>query len=220
IIKKLIEDMLPLEVTPQEGKSQAKSSEQVKTPRTSVQPVETSIPAATPKPTSPKSNSSGKRRNRKLALCARVLVSAIVPKIMVTRPRLAHPIVTKSKSPIRRHITCSPSPNTSNSPPRVTAAQALVVSAAQGIQGKWGTCPILSEFKELNGGYIAFGGNPNGGKIAGKGKIKTGKLDFDDVYFVKELKFNIFSVSQMCDKKNSVLFTETECLVLSPDFKL
>ncbi|GKB79665.1 putative ribonuclease H-like domain-containing protein [Tanacetum coccineum] len=24
----------------------------------------------------------------------------------------------------------------------------------------------------------------------------------------------------MCDKKNSVLFTETECLILSPDFKL
>nr|GEW25006.1 putative ribonuclease H-like domain-containing protein [Tanacetum cinerariifolium] len=53
-----------------------------------------------------------------------------------------------------------------------------------------------------------------------KSKIKTGKLDFDDVYFVKELKFNLFSVSQMCDKKNSVLFTETECLVLSYDFKL
>nr|GEU51525.1 ribonuclease H-like domain-containing protein [Tanacetum cinerariifolium] len=48
----------------------------------------------------------------------------------------------------------------------------------------------------------------------------TGKLDFENVYFVKELKFNLFSVSQMCDKKNSVLFTETECLVLSPDFKL
>ncbi|GKE17786.1 ribonuclease H-like domain-containing protein, partial [Tanacetum coccineum] len=28
------------------------------------------------------------------------------------------------------------------------------------------------------------------------------------------------AVSQMCDKKNSVLFTKTECLVLSPDFKL
>ncbi|GJU63843.1 putative ribonuclease H-like domain-containing protein [Tanacetum coccineum] len=52
------------------------------------------------------------------------------------------------------------------------------------------------------------------------GKIRTGKLDFEDVYFVKELKFNLFSVSQLCDKKNSVLFTETECLVLSPDFKL
>nr|GEV51465.1 ribonuclease H-like domain-containing protein [Tanacetum cinerariifolium] len=46
------------------------------------------------------------------------------------------------------------------------------------------------------------------------------KLDFEDVYFVKELKFNIFSVSQMCDKKNSVLFTKTKYLILSPDFKL
>ncbi|GJW87673.1 retrotransposon protein, putative, ty1-copia subclass, partial [Tanacetum coccineum] len=35
-----------------------------------------------------------------------------------------------------------------------------------------------------------------------------------------ELKFNLFSISQMCDKKNIVLFTTTECLVLSPDFKL
>nr|GFA36016.1 hypothetical protein [Tanacetum cinerariifolium] len=57
----------------------------------------------------------------------------------------------------------------------------------------------LSDFEELNGGYVAFGGNPKGGKITGKSKIKTGKLDFDDVYFVKELKFNLFSVSQMCD---------------------
>ncbi|GJX69688.1 putative ribonuclease H-like domain-containing protein [Tanacetum coccineum] len=47
-------------------------------------------------------------------------------------------------------------------------------------------------------------------KITGKGTIKTDKLDFDDVYFVKELKFNLFSVSQMCDKKNYVLFTDSE----------
>ncbi|GKA45771.1 putative ribonuclease H-like domain-containing protein [Tanacetum coccineum] len=52
------------------------------------------------------------------------------------------------------------------------------------------------------------------------GLLKTDKLDFDDVYFVKELKFNLFSVSQMCDKKNYVLFTDSECLVLSPNFKL
>nr|GEY01112.1 retrovirus-related Pol polyprotein from transposon TNT 1-94 [Tanacetum cinerariifolium] len=61
---------------------------------------------------------------------------------------------------------------------------------------------------------------PRGGKITGKGILKTGKLDFEDVYFVKELQFNLFSVSQMCDKKNNVLFTNTECFVLSPDFKL
>nr|GEV27068.1 uncharacterized mitochondrial protein AtMg00810-like [Tanacetum cinerariifolium] len=78
----------------------------------------------------------------------------------------------------------------------------------------------LTDFEEINGGYVAFRGNPKSGKITGKGKIKTGKLDFDDVYFVKEIKFNLFSVSQMYDKKNNVLFTDTECIVLSPDFKL
>nr|GEW41704.1 hypothetical protein [Tanacetum cinerariifolium] len=236
------------------------SSEQVKSPRHYVQHVETSIPAAPHKPASPKSASSGKRRNRKSCFVCKSLdhlirdcdyhakkmaqptprnhahrgnhkkyallthtnpqtymvpaavltqskplsitdvrpVSVDVPKIKVTRPRHANPIVTKSKSPIKRHITRSPSPMTNNSPPRVTAVKAPV---------------------ELNGGYVAFGGNPKGGKIYGKGKIKTSKLDFDNVYFVKELKFNLFSVSQICDKKNSVLFTDTECLVLSPDFK-
>nr|GEY55870.1 ribonuclease H-like domain-containing protein [Tanacetum cinerariifolium] len=83
-----------------------------------------------------------------------------------------------------------------------------------------GNIYYLSDFKEINEGYVAFGGNQKGGKITGKGKIKTGKLDFNDVYFVKELKFNLFSVSQMCDKKFSVLFIDTECVVLSSDFKL
>ncbi|GJT02055.1 putative ribonuclease H-like domain-containing protein [Tanacetum coccineum] len=83
-----------------------------------------------------------------------------------------------------------------------------------------GNKSFLIDYQEIDGGFVAFGRSPKGGKITRKGKIRTGKLDFKDVYFVKELKFNLFSVSQMCDKKNSVLFTETECLVLSPDFKL
>ncbi|GJS06640.1 putative ribonuclease H-like domain-containing protein [Tanacetum coccineum] len=83
-----------------------------------------------------------------------------------------------------------------------------------------GNKSFLTDYQEINGGFVAFRGSSKGGKITGKCKIRTGKLDFEDVYFVKELKFNLFSVSQMCDKKNSVLFTKTECLVLSPDFKL
>nr|GEX62488.1 ribonuclease H-like domain-containing protein [Tanacetum cinerariifolium] len=70
------------------------------------------------------------------------------------------------------------------------------------------------DYQEINGGFIAFG------EIPKMGKIRTEKLDFEDVYCVKELKFNLFFVSQICDKKNSVLFTKTECLVLSSDFKL
>ncbi|GJY37964.1 hypothetical protein Tco_0424328, partial [Tanacetum coccineum] len=79
--------------------------------------------------------------------------------------------------------------------------------------------PYLAEYQDYNGGLVGFEGSK--GYITGKGKIKTGKLNFEDVCFVKELQhFNLFSVSQMCDKKNKVLFTDTECLVLSPDFKL
>nr|GEX19093.1 hypothetical protein [Tanacetum cinerariifolium] len=231
---------------PQIVPSFVQSSKQVKTPRTSVQPVETSIPTATPKPTSLKYNSSGKRRNRKTCfMCksvdhlikdcdhhskkldqptprnyahrrnnkqnaslthknpqkhkvpAAVLtqpkllsitpvrpVSADVPKIIVTRPRPAHSTVTKSESPIRRHITHSSSPKTSNSPPIVTVVQAPMVSAAQGnpqyaLKDKGvidsgcsrhmtGNMSYLSEFKELNGRYVTFGGNPKGGKIFSK----------------------------------------------------
>nr|GFB60236.1 putative ribonuclease H-like domain-containing protein [Tanacetum cinerariifolium] len=36
-----------------------------------------------------------------------------------------------------------------------------------------GNMTYLSDFEELNGGYVSFGGNPKGGKISGKGKIKT-----------------------------------------------
>nr|GEW41677.1 retrovirus-related Pol polyprotein from transposon TNT 1-94 [Tanacetum cinerariifolium] len=77
----------------------------------------------------------------------------------------------------------------------------------------------LVEYQDFNGGPVTFRGSK--GQITGEGKIRTGKLDFKDVYFVKELQhFNLFFVSQMCYKKNKVLFTDTECLVLSPDFKL
>ncbi|GJR92194.1 putative ribonuclease H-like domain-containing protein [Tanacetum coccineum] len=82
-----------------------------------------------------------------------------------------------------------------------------------------GNKAYLTKYQDFNGCPIAFGGSK--GHITGKGKIKTGKLDFEDVCFVKDLQhFNLFSVSQMCDKKNKVLFTDTECLVLSPEFKL
>ncbi|GJU55989.1 putative ribonuclease H-like domain-containing protein [Tanacetum coccineum] len=78
----------------------------------------------------------------------------------------------------------------------------------------------LSDFPEFYGGYVTFGGGAYSGKISCKGTLKTDSLDFEDVYFVNELKFNLFSVLQMCDKKNYVLFTDTECLILSPNFKL
>ncbi|GKA86731.1 putative ribonuclease H-like domain-containing protein, partial [Tanacetum coccineum] len=100
---------------------------------------------------------------------------------------------------------------------------------AEGVQGKGvidsgcsrhmtGNKCYLTEYEDYDSGFVSFGDGK--GRISRKGKIKSGTLVFDDVYFCKELKYNLFSVSQICDKKNNVLFTDTECLVLSSDFKL
>nr|GFA00838.1 hypothetical protein [Tanacetum cinerariifolium] len=230
----------------------AQSSKHVKTLRHFVQPIKTIFQAATPVPASPKSNSSGKRRNRKVCFVCKSVdhlikdcnchakkmakliqsnyanrgyhkqyapkplkhsiptavltqskpvsntavrpVSAVLPYIPVTRPRHANQVVTKSKSPVRRQLTRNPSSRTSISPLKVNVVQVPVVSATQGKQGTWGNPQLalqdkgvidsgcsrhmtgnmsyLSDFEELNGGYVTFGGNSKGGKITGKGKIK------------------------------------------------
>ncbi|GJT39708.1 ribonuclease H-like domain-containing protein [Tanacetum coccineum] len=38
-----------------------------------------------------------------------------------------------------------------------------------------GNVSYLTDYEEIDGGYVAFGGNPKGGKIIGKCTIKTGK---------------------------------------------
>nr|GEY04538.1 hypothetical protein [Tanacetum cinerariifolium] len=178
----------------------AQSTEHVKTPRHSVQPIETIFQAATSVPASPKGH-----HKQYAPLTHLKPQEHRVPSAALTQSK---PVVTKSKSPIRWHITHNPSSRTSNSPPRVNVVQVSLVSAAQGnpqqaLKDKGvidsgfsrhmtGNMSYLYDFKELNRGYVAFG----------------------------ELKFNLFSVSQICDKKNSVLFTDTECLILSSDFKL
>ncbi|GJR86108.1 putative ribonuclease H-like domain-containing protein [Tanacetum coccineum] len=81
-----------------------------------------------------------------------------------------------------------------------------------------GNISYLYEYEPYNGGYVSF--EHEGGRITSKGTIKTGKLEFENVYFVKELKYNLFNVSQICNNKNNVLFTDYECLVLGTDFKL
>ncbi|GJT70083.1 putative ribonuclease H-like domain-containing protein [Tanacetum coccineum] len=67
----------------------------------------------------------------------------------------------------------------------------------------------LDDFVKIVGGTVTFGGGD--GKITRKGTIRTSKLNFENVYYVEELQnFNLFSVSQICDTKNKVLFTDKE----------
>ncbi|GKD54950.1 retrovirus-related pol polyprotein from transposon TNT 1-94 [Tanacetum coccineum] len=51
----------------------------------------------------------------------------------------------------------------------------------------------LSDFKEFKGGYVAFGNDSKGGRISGKGTIKTSCLNFEKVSYVEKLKFNLLS---------------------------
>nr|GEX97079.1 ribonuclease H-like domain-containing protein [Tanacetum cinerariifolium] len=95
----------------------------------------------------------------------------------------------------RRTINHRPSPPASNFPPKVTTVKAPKVNGVKGVQGNWGNpqhalkdkgvidsgcsrhmtgnMSYLTDFKEINGGYVAFCGNPKGGKITCKGKIRT-----------------------------------------------
>nr|GEU68155.1 hypothetical protein [Tanacetum cinerariifolium] len=137
-------------------------TEQVKSPRLSVQHIETSIPTANSKIAIPKPTSNDNCRNKK----AYFLTSyCCCPKAHVTRPRPAKPIVAKPHSPPRRHINQSPSPKANNFPPKVTAVKVLQdkgVIDSRCLRHMTGNMSYMSDFEELNGGYVAFGGNPKG----------------------------------------------------------
>ncbi|GJW58032.1 hypothetical protein Tco_0104763 [Tanacetum coccineum] len=62
----------------------------------------------------------------------------------------------------------------------------------------------LTDYENIDGGYVAFGGNPKGGKILGKSTIKTGNLDFENVYFVREL-VRIKTEGELCKSRQSDL---------------
>ncbi|GJW72344.1 putative ribonuclease H-like domain-containing protein [Tanacetum coccineum] len=161
-------------------------------------------------------------------------VNTAAPKLKVNDALPITYLYFKAHSPKRRALNQKSAAKTNNFNEKVntarvnnvtTAGPKVVVSAAVGNEENvvksscWIWRPtknVIDHNSKDSGSYML----KKFGYVDLQGRLKTGKLDFEDVYFVKELKFNLFSVSQMCDKKNSVLFTETECLVLSPDFKL
>nr|GEX51360.1 hypothetical protein [Tanacetum cinerariifolium] len=124
-------------------------------------------------------------------------------KQMVQKPPAKH-VVHKLQAPIRRPINHRPAPKNSNFHQKVTTAKTNKVNAVKGTNGNWiqvshglgpqktlsflfdvhgnpqqalkdkgvidsgcsrymtGNISYLSDFKEINRGYVAFGGNPKG----------------------------------------------------------
>nr|GEY68779.1 hypothetical protein [Tanacetum cinerariifolium] len=107
-------------MTTHKAPSFVQTSEHVKTPRPSIQPVKHPIPAANLKTDIPKSKGHGNNRNRKT--------------------KTAKLVGTKPHSPPRRTINHSPSPQASNFHQKVTTAKAPKVNVVKGVQGNWEPC--------------------------------------------------------------------------------
>ncbi|GKB05604.1 retrovirus-related pol polyprotein from transposon TNT 1-94 [Tanacetum coccineum] len=73
-----------------------------------------------------------------------------------------------------------------------------------------GNKDFLTDYQDIDGGFVAFGRSARGGKITGKGKIRTDKLDLGGrtwFFLSKELKFNLSLLTNV-DKKNHVPFSQ------------
>nr|GEY38121.1 hypothetical protein [Tanacetum cinerariifolium] len=122
-------------------------------------------------------------RSRLVLLTASRPVTTAAPQTKVQHQRPTKHGVNKAHSPMRRPINHRPSPKNSNFHQNITTVKANQVNAIQGVNGNWDKGVIdsgcsrhmtrnisyLSNFEEINRGYVAFGGNPKGGKITGKG---------------------------------------------------
>ena len=66
---------------------------------------------------------------------------------------------------------------------------------------------------------MTFGDNQKGNIVA-LGKIgKSSSHSIDNVFLVDGLKHNLLSISQFCDKGNSVYFTNEQCQIINNDTK-
>nr|GFC72977.1 ribonuclease H-like domain-containing protein [Tanacetum cinerariifolium] len=164
---------------PQSAPSFVQTFKHVKPSRHSVQPIQAPILIATPKPTSPKSNCSSKRKNRKTCFVCMSVDHLLKdcnfhakPKTPPTPRNYAHRGYNKQHASFTKNHS-----------------QKHIVPAA-----------VLTKSKPVS--------------------VNAARPVSVVVPKIMELKFNRFSVSEMCDKKNKVLLTDSECLVLSPDFKL
>nr|GFB10415.1 hypothetical protein [Tanacetum cinerariifolium] len=106
-------------------------------------------------------------------------VSTVVPQTTMKSPRPVKHVVNKAHSLIRKSINHRPAPKNSNFYQKVTTVKVKKGNPHEALKDKGvidsgcsrhmtGNISYLLDFKELDGGYVAFDGNPKGGKITGK----------------------------------------------------
>ncbi|GKB60580.1 hypothetical protein Tco_0916766 [Tanacetum coccineum] len=68
---------------------------------------------------------------------------------------------------------------TSITPPSNTSVK---MHRAESVRHMTGNKAVLTDYHDIDGGFVAFGGSTRGGKIIGIGMIRTNKIDFKDVF--------------------------------------
>nr|GEV03633.1 hypothetical protein [Tanacetum cinerariifolium] len=190
----------------QKEPSFVQTSEHVKTPRTSVKPIEHPIQAENLRKDIPKSRVL--TRSRRVPLNAARPVTTAVHQTNVKHQRTTKHGVYKPYSPISRPINHRPTPKYSNFHQKVTTVKATKVNVVQGTKGNWGN--PLQALKDK--GVIDSG--------CSRHMTRTYLVSLTLKKSIEDMLHLVGIQKVMCDKKNSVLFTNTECVVLSSDFKL
>nr|GEV13946.1 hypothetical protein [Tanacetum cinerariifolium] len=150
--------------------------EQVKTHRPSVKSIETSIPFVNHKTAIPKPKSHGNSRNRNACFVS----NNYPPKVTAVKAPMVNAVKGvqgkwewKPKYPILDHVSRNTSASVTlkrfdyNDALRRSKSDKGVIDSGCS-RHMTGNMSYLSNFEELNGGYVAFGGNLNGGKISRK----------------------------------------------------
>nr|GEW34470.1 retrovirus-related Pol polyprotein from transposon TNT 1-94 [Tanacetum cinerariifolium] len=195
--------------------SDSEAESETKTPQ--------NVPTATPKSASPKPTSNGKHRNRKACFVCKSLDHLIKDydyheKKMAQSTSRNHAHMGNHKQYAQmtlqnpqRHmvpalvLTQSKPVPTTDVRPVSTVVPKIKGNLQHALKDKGvidsgcsrnmtGNMSYLSDFEELNGGYVAFGGNPKGGKTSGKGKFDR-KVDegFLFGYSVSIKAFRVFN---------------------------
>ena len=82
-----------------------------------------------------------------------------------------------------------------------------------------GNKSLLNNIKKVTAGSVTFGDSSKG-NIVGIGDIGNGKVKISDVQLVTGLRYNLLSISQLCDNDYKVIFYTTHCSILDKFGKL
>ena len=82
-----------------------------------------------------------------------------------------------------------------------------------------GNKSLLNDIKKVTAGSVTFGDSSKG-SIIGIGNIGNDHFKIANVQLVTGLKYNLLSISQLCDNGFKVIFYPTHCSILNKDGKL